>query len=119
MKIKLIIVFGAFVLAFCHTKKKTAETKTVVARTAAVRSPLAIAQKRWPGATSDDLSQGKTIFETKCTKCHAARQIVTRSEKNWLHEIDKMAPKAKLIPEEKEKLTIYILAYREANTSAD
>jgi hypothetical protein len=31
-----------------------------------------------------------------------------------MHEIDDMSPKAKLTPEEKLKLTKYLLAYREA-----
>ncbi len=116
---KLIIIGIALAFAFCHSKKKTTAVKPAEKTVVAARSPLAVAQKRWPGATDEELAQGKTIFETKCTKCHGAKKIVTRSEKSWLHEIDDMSPKAHLTPEEKEKLTRYILSYREANTSAD
>jgi len=118
MKKIAILLFSALLLVYCHSKKKTTETK-VVKNTVSASKPLEIAQKRWPNATSVELTEGKTIFETKCTTCHGAKNIPTRSEKSWLHEIADMSPKAKLTPEEKEKLTRYILSFREAYTSMD
>jgi mono/diheme cytochrome c family protein len=119
MQKTIIIIGAAFLLAFCHTKKKAVESPAPAVVTVAPKSALEIAQKRWPNTNSDELAQGKTIYETKCTKCHGEKKIVTRSEKSWLHEIDDMSPKAHLTPEEKEKLTRYILSYREANTSTN
>jgi cytochrome c5 len=113
----ILILFGAILIfAYCHSKKKTAETKTAAV---SVSRPLEIAQKRWPNITSTELAEGKTIFETKCTTCHGAKNIPARSEKSWLHEIADMSPKAKLTAEEKEKLTRYILSFREAYTTTD
>ena len=124
MKKKLFILILSSLLFYCKTKKKTgapagnSNTKTE-SRSGAPKSELEIAQKRWAGTTSADLSEGKNIFETKCTRCHGAKNILTRSEENWKASIAKMAPRAKLTEEEKDKLTRYILSYREAHTSAD
>jgi cytochrome c5 len=122
MKKAILLSAMALTLVYCKTKKKTettakAETKTETKTEA--KSELAIAQKRWPGTTNDDLAQGKQINDTKCTTCHGAKKIETRSEENWKHAIDVMAPKARLSADEKDKLTRYILAYREAHTTTD
>ena len=116
-KIALFLCLSLF-LFYCKTKKKTENTSS--GKPAAARlSVLEVAQKRWIGTAQSDLDEGKNIFSGKCTKCHGEKKIVTRSEKSWLHEIDDMSPRAGLTPEEKSKLTKYILSYREANTSTD
>lgn len=119
MKKTFIIVFIAFILVYCHSKKKATETISVKKTTASSSTQLQIAQKRWANATADDLAEGKIIFEGKCTNCHGAKNIPTRSEKSWLHEIKDMSPKANLTPAEKEKLTRYVLSFREKYTSTD
>lgn len=78
---------------------------------------MKIVETRWPGSSMDEVKQGQSIFLTQCTQCHANQVITDLSEKKWLHEIDEMAPKAKLSAEEKLKLTKYILSYREANSA--
>ena len=113
---KLLII--ALVCAFtvnCKPKKAS------VASTPAIAKPsvLEIANKKWANTTQSELDEGKVIYEGKCTTCHGKKNIVTRSEKSWLHEIDEMSPKAQLSLFEKLKLTKYILSYREANTTTD
>jgi cytochrome c5 len=122
MKKAILLSVMALTLVYCKTKKNTettakAETKTETK--AGAKTELSVAQKRWPGTTTEDLAQGKQINDTKCTTCHGAKRIETRSEENWKHMIDVMAPKAKLTADEKDKLTRYILAYREAHTTTD
>ena len=129
-------IFGIFaitsILLFCTTKKKSTGSDTasntknessapVGGRTAKAPATdaeiLGFAQKRWASATKEELEEGKAIFEGPCTGCHEKQSIVMRDEKSWLHEIDKMSPKAKLTAEQKTKLTHYILAFRDANTN--
>jgi cytochrome c5 len=118
MKKAILLSVMALALVYCKTKKKT-ETTAKAETKAEPKNELAIAQKRWPGTTTEDLAQGKQINDTKCTTCHGAKKIETRSEESWKHAIDAMAPKAKLTADEKDKLTRYILAYREAHTTTD
>lgn len=117
MKKYFLIPFLALGLVYCKTKKTETTTATPVA--SAAKSPLDIAQKRWEGTTQADLDEGKAIYDGPCTRCHGPKKIVTRSEKEWLHEIDDMSPKSKLTADQKLKLTKYILSFREANTTTD
>jgi hypothetical protein len=115
MKKCLFILPLLLFLPFCRSKK---EIREIEARTATDEQVLAVAQKRWAGTLQSELEEGKKIYTGPCTKCHELMLITKRSEKKWLHEIDEMAPKAKLTPEEKLKLTKYILSYREATEPA-
>ncbi len=76
-----------------------------------------IAQARWPSITQHDLEMGRSIFTTRCSKCHKAQAVKSRSEREWVKVIIKMAPKAKLTEEEKIKLTQYVFAARKAGKS--
>jgi cytochrome c5 len=78
---------------------------------------LAEAQKTWPTASLQSLEEGRIIYTTKCNTCHALENIPTRSEASWKHEIDDMAPKARLSAKEKELLTQYILSTRAVQAS--
>jgi hypothetical protein len=105
--------FALLTLAYC----KSTKTAIVTSPDAFVPSDkqVEVAQKRWPNTATDELTQGRNIYVTKCTECHKTFEITKFSEKKWLHEIDDMSPKAKLTPDEKLKLTKHILSYREAN----
>lgn len=116
----------ALLLIHCKTNKQTTTTAatpaptpppTVVVATPgsdnAIPTQLQVAGKRWPGTEEAELEAGKLTYTTKCTRCHKAYRIEEFGEKKWLHEIDDMSPKARLTPEEKTKLTKYILSYRE------
>jgi len=74
---------------------------------------LIAAQKRWPYVTKEQLTEGYTIYTTKCTKCHGDKGITSRSEAEWGIAIGEMAPKAKLTDMEKENLTRYVYSARE------
>lgn len=75
---------------------------------------MKVAEARWPGVAAVELQEGHRIYTTKCTRCHKNFEITGFSESKWKHEIDEMAPKAKLTAVEKEQLTRHILSYREA-----
>ncbi len=119
MKKTALLLFVSLFLFYCKTKKKSESSPPAKTASATKMSALEIAQKRWDGTVQSDLDEGRIVFTGKCTKCHEAPTIVTRSEKKWLHEIDDMSPRANLTPEEKSKLTKYILSYREANTTTE
>lgn len=95
------------------------EEERVSVRELAVATKLMeIANSRWAGTTTEELSTGKSIYTGKCTRCHKNYPIEEFSEKKWLYEIDRMSPKAKLSEDEKLKLTKYILSYREMKAGA-
>ena len=57
------------------------------------------------------VAQGKTIFDARCGKCHDLPQPSDHTSQEWDKIIERMAPKAKLSPEE----TNWVLAYVKAD----
>jgi cytochrome c5 len=110
-------------LAYCKSTKSGSGSPSVSTPAPEVKSAgyvpsdkqMDVAQRRWPNTVASEVSEGHLIYETRCSKCHMAFDIMEFSEIKWIHEIDKMAPKANLSPEEKLKLSKHILSYREAN----
>jgi hypothetical protein len=100
----------ALLISFSNCKsKKSASTSTTTIFSPAPQQ-MVVAEKCWPGTNVLEVQEGQTIFVTKCTRCHQPVEITSLTEKKWLHEIDDMSPKAKLSPEEKLKLSKYILS---------
>ncbi len=103
--ITVAVIAGSIFLIQCAAGKKSAAKN-------AKSALLVVAEKRWPGVTQHDLDSGRTIFTTRCTKCHLAKNIADKTEAQWVPILNKMAPMAKLAPEQKELLTRYVLAAR-------
>ncbi len=111
MKKLFFIVLLAGTLYRCKSKQSVAASEEY----SVGQKELDLAQLKWPGTTKEDLEAGRNIYRNQCTQCHSNFPITKFSEKKWRHEIDDMSPKAKLTSEQKEKLTRFILSYREAN----
>jgi len=113
-KLVLPVLFLAF-LSNCKSSKETTTTAPVVYAPSEVQ--VKMAEVRWPGTTTSELVEGNKIYTNQCTQCHKNFPVEKFSEKKWLHEIDDMSPKAKLSPEEKTKLTKYLLSMRDTKVS--
>jgi cytochrome c5 len=101
MKKKLIAlsVFCVVIAAACH--KKAVPTATpgttdtnVAAAPAADHAAL--------------LEAGKTIYTTKCTKCHPAKPVENYDVAKWEGILKAMIPKAKLDETESAQVTAYV-----------
>lgn len=116
MKFAVAALLGlAFTLTFCKQKKAAASSEIPAEK---LQKLMVVADKRWPGSNAAELEEGSKIYRTRCSTCHGNFEITKFSEKKWFHEIDEMAPKARLNPTEKEQLTRYIISYREAFVEA-
>ena len=103
--VPILVSAGAFTFYMCSSAKVVLSTPG--------SAELTVAQKTWPTASLQSLEEGRVIYTTKCNTCHELKNIPKRSEASWKHEIDDMAPKAKLNAKEKDLLTQYILSTRE------
>lgn len=112
----ILILASALLLIQCKTSKST--VAVAEAAYAPSEKEINLAQKNWPNTTAEELKEGNSIYKNQCTQCHKNFTITNFSEKKWKHEIDDMAPKAKLTDEQKLKLTKFILSFREANAVA-
>lgn len=72
--------------------------------------PTAEAAARRSGREVALLERGRTLYATRCTVCHAARPVTKFSAKQWPAEIARMAPRAKLTPEDRLAVESYLVA---------
>lgn len=113
----LLLIGSSILLAYCSSKKSASSTPAASTSSAPTETQLANAQKKYTSATMDDLKEGMNIYQGPCTGCHGMKKIETRSEEQWTKIIASMAPKAKLTPEQTNKLTWYVQSYRETNAA--
>lgn len=60
--------------------------------------------------TSDQLAEGKNLFETSCTKCHKLFEPESRDAAKWNNVLDRMLPKTDLSVENGQLVQAYLLA---------
>ncbi|MDQ6609694.1 MAG: hypothetical protein M3Y85_07725 [Bacteroidota bacterium] len=59
---------------------------------------------------ADMLAAGKTLYTTRCTKCHAAKDVTAYTEQRWDGILKSMIPKAHLNDDEAKQVTAYVVA---------
>lgn len=59
-------------------------------------------------ATTENIAQGKTIYENNCAKCHALPTPTAFSDEKWVGVMNWMAPKAKITDEQKALAYLYV-----------
>ena len=79
--------------------KSTTETKT---ETKSTDNPS--------GATVDMAAAGKTVYTTRCNRCHGLKVTENYTQQQWTNILKEMIPKARLNEEESKQVTAYVMA---------
>jgi cytochrome c553 len=103
MKRILLVIFSTAVLAFSCSKKTNATSNTSNKETAV--NPVTSEVK-----APDMVALGKTVYETKCGRCHALKKTDNYSAERWKEVLVNMIPKAKLNEDEAKQVTAYVNA---------
>ena len=119
-KVILLTLAGTLLLVACSRKvvpaKETGAATTPKATEntgpakGTVTSPVVIATS---DAAPNDLSMvesGKTVYSTKCGRCHDLKNAADYTAERWEKILDEMAPKAKLSDDEKKQVAAYVNA---------
>ena len=109
------LVSGVLVLTIIiiACSKKTVALKEVAAPAASETLPPAPSKYTAEVVASEaDLSAaGKTIYETKCVRCHSQKPTDAFTEVRWDGILKIMIPKANLSPLEAQQVTSYLRAH--------
>lgn len=97
-KVFVLSVLIVFIAAACH-KKAVPSSST----SAATSAPA-------PAPDPAMVEAGKTVFNTKCTKCHAAKVVDNYTVDKWNSILKSMIPKAKLDDTEAAQVTAFVTA---------
>ncbi len=116
-KTSLIALFALTIWA-CHRKTvapattatPAASNEKVAAETAA-SAPAPAAAPAAPAAPSEEmLAAGKTVYTTRCNRCHEAKPLEKYSTQQWEGILKAMIPKARLNETEAQHVTAYVMA---------
>jgi len=99
---KTIIAFLAIGLTACASYKIVAPSKTDVEHGSA----------KYPGLTLADLTEGKTIFESNCVKCHSPQRPFRVSAAEVEKIMPKMAKKAGIDSRKSELVLKYLITMK-------
>jgi cytochrome c5 len=110
-----VLVLLAIMVNACN--KKTVATRNVAVTATDVPSgPTPDMQPAEPSKSNSELeaasylAAGKTVYETKCTRCHSLKLIDLYTTDRWDTILKLMAPKAKLTESETVQVTAYLKA---------
>ncbi|MDQ1160285.1 cytochrome c5 [Chryseobacterium sp. SORGH_AS 447] len=60
--------------------------------------------------SSEQLAQGKSIFENSCNRCHKLPDPAKHDDQGWINTLSRMAPKAKLTDEQHQMVYDYLIS---------
>lgn len=76
------------------------------------REDVRRAEARWPGVTQGVLEEGRQKYVDRCGGCHSLHLPSEYTESEWKEAVDSMQSRAKVSPEEKEKILTYLFVAR-------
>jgi cytochrome c5 len=110
---KFIVLFVASATIFIACQKKSAPTASTSTNSNAASTnntnATATPETAKVAYASADIDAGKVIYNSKCTKCHAAKPVESFNEERWTKILKSMIPRAKLDTDESRQVTAYAM----------
>jgi cytochrome c5 len=104
--VSLILILSIIIIA-C-SRKIVATKETPAANNNSTITQTETTKSNTDVANAALIAQGKTVFETKCGKCHNLKRTIDYTADRWDGILKQMAPKAKLTQEETEQVAAYV-----------
>ena len=103
---KKLLFLSIITIAVWGCSKKVTPTASATPKTDTVAAVVVLEK-----ASPEALAAGEATFKSRCGRCHGLKDPGSRTATKWFNVLNRMAPKAKLTPEEKQN----VLAYLQAN----
>lgn len=103
---KLFIIAVLSIVVFACSRKtssSTAKTETPAAKISA------------EAAAAVTMEEKHALYAASCVRCHKLVEPGKFTKEEWVGWLDKMAPKAKVTPEQKAQIYDYVSAHAKAN----
>lgn len=103
MKKTLVVVLITFFVFACS--RKTIPASDTNAGTPTIDTP------KMDEAQATIIAQGKTIYTTRCNRCHGLKNVSKYTSVHWDNILKSMIPKARLNETEAQQVTAYVKEY--------
>ena len=103
---KKLITLCIIVVAICSCHKKMSPQKPSAPIPEIVLDSAAMNMKNAGNMVMVDA--GKIVYEAKCGKCHGLKEPVKYTQERWVGIVNWMAPRAKVMDEEKTQVVAYV-----------
>lgn len=81
-----------------------------------VKPPEGISAGSAKKMESPQVAEGKTIYTTKCARCHGVKPVQDWTVHEWIPIMERMAPKARLDETEIANVTAYVNFYAKSGS---
>ena len=114
MKKASLIALLALTVWACHRKAVAPATTATPAATSEKVAAETAASAPAPAApaapSAETLASGKTVYTTRCNRCHEAKPLEKYTTAQWEGILKSMIPKARLNELEAQHVTAYVMA---------
>jgi len=107
---KFLVLSGCILMVFaCHRKTVPSSEEIIISNK--VEAKPNTEPPVTNNAATDIMAAGKTIYTTRCNRCHKAKPIEKFTQAKWENILKRMIPKARLNENESKQVTDYIMAH--------
>ncbi len=109
-----LTLFFLFAITACSRNTVGNKEPVIPKRDATITG---IESRKWVSQLSSSIasdanfiSQGRLVYEAKCTRCHEARKVEQYTDERWDGILDVMVPRARLSEVQIQQVAAYIKA---------
>jgi len=114
MKKILILSLVITIIALACSRKTVSTKEPVIPQREASITPIInnapIVTSPTVATDEATISQGKTVFEAKCARCHGLKNVSNYTQQRWDGILRTMAPRARLTETETQQVAAYVKA---------
>lgn len=103
-KTGVVVLIISFVFACSRKTIPASDTNTGT-------PPPTIDTPKMDEAHATIIAQGKTIYTTRCNRCHKLKNVSKYTPAHWDRILKRMIPKARLNETEAQQVTAYVKEY--------
>jgi len=105
---KILSASLVLILIIIACSRKTVATQDITTNTSTEITPAETSKSNTGTVEVSSIAAGKTIYETKCARCHGLKPISDYTSERWDRILKSMVPKAKLTETETRQVTAYV-----------
>lgn len=110
MKKTAAIVIFALAIWACHHKTVPSSEIIISNKTNTEETKPKIEAPKVETNSTGLVAAGKTIFTTRCNRCHGLKTTENYTHQQWENILKSMIPKARLNEDESKQVTAYVMA---------